>query len=347
MTAAPSPGRPRVSIVMPTYNRAGGFLEQAIESVLGQDYPNLELTVLDDGSTDGTPAVLESYGRRHPGRFNSVRHDNVGMLRTINRGFELAEGELTGFVMSDDLLLPGAIEAFVSALEADPEAVAVFCAWEAVDEDGELQDTITPLEFSRPDGVRLAYSNVGAGSLVRREVLEAVGLLDPGFANMWDFDLWFRVAKAGTVIRLSEPLSAFRSHAGQAGTSRRGTALAKERLALFDKIYADPEREPELDEVRPEALRNSLLGAALVARGFLNDDSDRFFIEDRLYRRIADRAGRFDFEQDAALMLDRIHRLQAELKGCEAEIGYLGRTLAEREQVLAELRSRADGGTST
>jgi glycosyltransferase involved in cell wall biosynthesis len=333
--------RPLVSIVIPTFNRAGGLLEQAIESVLSQEYPDLELTVIDDGSTDRTPEVLADLARRHPKRLQAVRQENVGMLGTINRGFEMARGELVGFVMSDDLLLPGAIEAFVEALEADPGAAAVFCAWHAVDDEGRILDTITPLEFSRRDAVRLAYNNVGAGSLVRRAVLERTGLLDRAFRNMWDFDFWFRVAAEGRAVRLAQPLSCFRVHAGQAGTTERGVALAKERIALFDKIYASGELEEEIAEVREEAFRNTLIGAALVARVNLNNASDRYFIEDRLYRRIARRAGEFDFDADIEDGSVELH-----LRRCEIELEHLGRVVAERELALAESRVQAEKGRS-
>lgn len=328
--------RPLVSIVIPTYNRAGGLLEQAVDSVLSQDYPELELIVIDDGSTDRTSAVLEELARQHPKRVWSLRQENRGMLRTINRGFEMAAGEFLGFVMSDDLLLPGAVEAFVAALEAEPGAAAVFCAWHAIDEKGRILDTITPLEFSRRQAVRLAYNNVGAGSLVRKDVVKRVGLLDPTFRNMWDFDFWFRVAAEGRIVRLAKPLSCFRTHAGQAGTTERGVALAKERLGLFEKIYSSPELAQELADVRVEAFRNALMGAALVARPELNDPGDRYFIEDRLYRRIADDAGRLDFDAHVEAMPS-----DDELRRCKVELEHLGRVIAERELVLAELKAQA------
>ncbi len=328
--------RPLVSMVIPTYNRAGGFLEQAIESVLSQEYPELELTVIDDGSTDRTPQVLERLAEANSGRLRWLRQENRGMLPTINRGFEMATGDFVGFVMSDDLLLPGAIESFVEALEADPGAVAVFCAWQAIDNEGKVLDTIVPLEFSRREAVRLAYNNVGAGSLVRRALLDRIGMLDPTFPNMWDFDFWFRVAAEGRVLRLTQPLSCFRTHPGQAGTTERGVSLAKERLKLFDKIFFSQELAAEFADVRAEALRNTLMGAAMVSRVDINDAGDRYFIEDRLYRRIAQEAGQYDFDAHAEAA-----PAESNLRRCEEELEDLGRVVAERELILTELRAKA------
>src|SRR5687768_2684338 len=118
--AADSREQPLVTIIVPTYNRAG-LLEQAMDSVLEQAYPNLELLVLDDGSTDETREVLARYAERHSDRLRWTRHENVGQARTLNRGFELARGELIGYLNSDDLMLPGAIEKLAAALASEPD----------------------------------------------------------------------------------------------------------------------------------------------------------------------------------------------------------------------------------
>ena len=139
-----------VSILIPTHNREE-FLAEAIESVLAQDYPALELLVLDDGSTDGTPEIAERYARSHPSAFRWTRHENMGQARTLNRGFELARGELLGYLSDDDALVPGAVTAVAGALIEDPEAVVAYPAWHYVDEQGEIVDTYTPIEYSVVD----------------------------------------------------------------------------------------------------------------------------------------------------------------------------------------------------
>ena len=114
--------RPLVSIVVPTYERAG-FVETAIMSLLDQDYPALEVIVVDDGSSDETPAVLARIAERvDRRRFRRLRHENVGQAESINRGFAEAGGELLGYLSSDDYLLPGAVSRLVAAAEDHPEA---------------------------------------------------------------------------------------------------------------------------------------------------------------------------------------------------------------------------------
>src|SRR5919201_4561147 len=131
---------PGVSIVMATRNRPA-WLRTAIDSVLRQDYPDLELLVIDDGSTDETPDLLRDYARRNPPeRFRFLRQANMGQARSLNRGYELARGEILGYLSDDDLLAPGAVSRLVTELE-DPEVVAAYPGYWIIDEGGELVDT--------------------------------------------------------------------------------------------------------------------------------------------------------------------------------------------------------------
>ena len=170
-------------MVMPTYNRAGGYLEQAIESILEQDYANLELTVLDDGSTDETPQVLEGYAAAHPERFNWTRHDNMGQIRTIVKGFAMADGELVGYLNSDDLLLPQRNDQVGGrrSRKEGPMCWPPTASWYSIDEHGDVVDTVHALSPSelrrrsasqRPDDrPRVPWCAAGA--------LEAAGPPDP------------------------------------------------------------------------------------------------------------------------------------------------------------------------
>ena len=95
---------PLVSIITPAYNRQS-LIEETILSVIGQDYPNLEYLVLDDGSSDDTLSVIKKYAKHL--RYDA--HPNMGETRTVNKGFTMARGEILAVVNSDDPLLPGAV----------------------------------------------------------------------------------------------------------------------------------------------------------------------------------------------------------------------------------------------
>ena len=123
--------RPTVSIVTPAYNQAD-YLAETIDSVLAQDYPNLEYLVLDDGSTDTTPEVLQRYD----GRLNWERHANMGQSSTLNKGWSQARGTYLGYLSSDDRLLPHAVSRLVDALDSHPEVSVVYCDFNLIDKHG-------------------------------------------------------------------------------------------------------------------------------------------------------------------------------------------------------------------
>ena len=109
---------PRVSVVIPSFNRAG-MIEEAIGSVLAQTYENFELIVIDDGSTDNTPLVLENYGNR----VLSYRQRNGGVSAARNKGIESATGSLIAFLDSDDLWLPEKLACQVDFFDTHPDAM--------------------------------------------------------------------------------------------------------------------------------------------------------------------------------------------------------------------------------
>src|SRR5687767_10352197 len=119
---------PLVSIVIPSYNHAR-YLERAIESALAQDYPHVELIVIDDGSTDGSAALLERYRSR----CRVEVQENRGQAATMNRGWRMSRGEVLAYLSADDALHHRAAGAAVAALERDPDAVVTYCDFNLID----------------------------------------------------------------------------------------------------------------------------------------------------------------------------------------------------------------------
>ena len=120
--------QPLVTIITPAYNRAD-YLRETIESILQQDYPNVEYIVLDDGSKDNTVELLEEY----TGRLIWESHKNMGEIRTVNKAYGMAKGEYIAVINSDDPLLPGAISAVVDTFLNNPDVLVVYPDWQYID----------------------------------------------------------------------------------------------------------------------------------------------------------------------------------------------------------------------
>jgi len=311
---------PLVTIVVPAYNRAGGLLEETLDSILSQDYPNLEVLALDDGSTDATPAVLERYAAEHPDRLVWERHENLGQAKTLNRGFEMAQGELIGYLNSDDLFLPGAVSKLAQALIDDPDAALVYPAYRIVDEDGELVAEQTPPEYTAAEAIRLHNCIVNVGAIFRRRVVEQIGVWDPSFIYLADFDWCVRAASVGHFIRYPEPLASWRSHPGSANYAP-GLLAAREQTRLLDKIYAAEDLPAEITEVKDEAYRNAYIVAA-YAMGGVNSAEGRFFIHDVLAREVSSRMPDTDAELNAR-MRQRVTNLERREKRLADEVEIL------------------------
>jgi hypothetical protein len=289
----------RVTVVVPVYNRSGPLLSEALDSLLSQDYPNLEVIAIDDGSTDRTPDALAEYAERHPDRFRWERQENQGQAATLNRGFEMAQGSMLGYLSSDDVLRPGAISRLADELARRQDAVLAYPAYEVIDESGEVLDTITPPEYSRVESVRLQDTIVGPGALFRAETLRRAGPMRTDLRYLADKELWLRLSRMGPFARVAEPLACWRRHAGALTVAEQGREMAAERLRILDSVFAD-EPDPELEAVRDQAYRNALiLSATVIAPGF-NDPGERYFVVDRHAREVSASAGEMSSEERLA-----------------------------------------------
>jgi glycosyltransferase involved in cell wall biosynthesis len=305
MTSSFADHQERVTIVVPVYNRAGRLLSQALDSVLSQDYSNLEALAIDDGSTDATPDALSDYAKRHSGRFRWVRQQNQGQAATLNRGFEMADGILLGYLSSDDVLLPGAISQLGAELARRDDAVLAYPAYQVIDEAGDVVDTITPPEYSRAESLRLQDTIVGPGALFRADALRRAGGLRPDLRYLADKELWLRLATFGPFVRVAEPLACWRKHGGALTIAEQGREMAEERLRILDEVFAD-DPEPELLAIRDQAYRNALvLSATVLAPGF-NDPGERYFVVDRHARQVSARAGAESTEERLAAAREQL-----------------------------------------
>lgn len=246
-----------VSIVIPAYNHAR-FLPRAIESVLAQSHPALELIVLDDGSTDETPRILAGYGAR----FRWEIQANMGQAATLNKGWAMASGELLGYLSADDLLHPEAVARVAAVLEREPSLAGAYPDFAQIDENSGVLRTIVAPEFRYEDMVLRGVCPPGPGALFRRSAYRQAGGWNPALRRIPDYDFWLRVALTGPLRRVAGVLASYRVHAGAQSFSRVDAARADEYLAVADGLLASPGLPAALRARAAAARANALLMAA-------------------------------------------------------------------------------------
>ncbi len=220
---------PIVSVVIPAYN-AAPFLRETIESVLAQTYEPVEIVLVDDGSTDGTPDVAASFADA----ILYVRQANAGVSSARNRGLEEASGVYLCFLDADDWLYPQDLARKVELLEARPELALAHGLVEvtgpALEPSGEVLrgaegEVLDALLNLIPPAIPCP-SNV----LIRRSVLADVGVFDEELSTSADYDLWLRVACEFPVGRVDEPSVKYRRHEGAMFTDVEAQRRDMERI---------------------------------------------------------------------------------------------------------------------
>lgn len=202
--------RPLVSIVTPTYNRAA-YLRETMASVRRQTYPRVEHVVVDGASTDDTVEMLEKAEGSYVLRWVSEPDD--GMYHAINKGLQLAQGEILAYLNSDDLYLPWTVEAVVEAFERYPEADFIYGDALAVDEATGTTEPYWMMPFHLDFVRRFGYLTQPA-VFWRRRAYESVGPFDTSLRYLADCEYWMRAGGAHRFQKIHEFLAVERNHTG-------------------------------------------------------------------------------------------------------------------------------------
>jgi glycosyltransferase involved in cell wall biosynthesis len=183
--------QPLVTIVTPSYNQ-GPFIRATIESVLAQDYPNIEYIIMDGGSHDETAAIAKEYA----GKLVFISEKDRGQSHAINKGFRMARGQIVSWLNSDDVILPGAVTRAVQAFERNPAAGAVYGEGYLIDADGKVTARFPATEpFNLWKLIYLSDYILQQTVYIRRAVLDDVGFLDEQLHWGLDWDLFIRIGK--------------------------------------------------------------------------------------------------------------------------------------------------------
>lgn len=212
---------PLISVIVPSYNCAR-YIAAALESALQQDYPNKEILVVDDGSTDNSLEVLRGFGDR----IQVITQANAGAAAARNTGLRAAKGEYLAFLDADDLWLPGKLTAQANYLDAHPEIGLVYSAWQEwhARADGEFDpppavpasDASTEIVAQESgwmyNRLLLDCAIHTTTAMIRGKVAGEVGLFDVKLRRGQDYDYWLRVSRVTPIHKLKAVLSLYRIH---------------------------------------------------------------------------------------------------------------------------------------
>lgn len=262
-----------ISVVIPAYN-AQHSLRATLDSVFAQTWPNVEIIVVDDGSTDHTAELLAAYG----GRVRTIRQPNGGLARARRTGVEAARGEMIALMDADDLCRPERLAVQARVLQRWPEVVLCCSDFDAFNELGKVEQAYANRYYAvvaqAPNGMRSlldqvdaldlqgclpegageadasatvcrgnAYRTIAHGNFVhpptilfRRALLESVGSFDPDAGSMCDWDWVSRAAGAGSIAFVERPLLDYRLSATQMSSPRNRIRASTDTLRVAERI---------------------------------------------------------------------------------------------------------------
>jgi GT2 family glycosyltransferase len=224
---------PKVSIILPVFN-GERYIRESLESALSQDYDDLEVIVVDDGSTDSTPSILREY----KGRIRCIRQPNQGAAAAFNAGIRLAQGSLIAWLSADDVHFPEKTRRQVALMVREPDVALVYADCVVIDSDGNFLHNSRSHCFPQRRLVRELLSEgffiTSPTMMVRRDALEAIGLLDESLLAYVDADMQLRLARAHRFAHIDEILGAYRMHPGNQSQDR--LLLQRCRDRIFRKV---------------------------------------------------------------------------------------------------------------
>ncbi len=238
----------KVSVLVPVCN-GEAFLAECLESILAQDFADMEILIADDASTDGSVALVERYAARDSRIRWWKNPANLGLARNFNCCLRAAKGEYIKYVLQDDKLVsPQAILKMTEVLDHHPEVSLVSSMSQVLDEGSRVIELREYFELGIEDGRRVMVqclerlSNlIGEPSVVMFRRAQAARGYDEQFHQLLDLDLWFHLLEQGRFAYVAEPLSAFRRHGAQQSEIHcQSGETEDEDLILLANYYARP-----------------------------------------------------------------------------------------------------------
>jgi glycosyltransferase involved in cell wall biosynthesis len=259
----PEADTPVISVIMPNFNGAQ-LIARSIDSVLSQTFHDLELIIVDDGSSDESLAVVKDTPDK---RIRLLQQDHEGVCAARNRGIGCARGQYIAFLDSDDTWAPTCLERLHEAILYTPDAAIAYCGWQNIGLGGERDKPFIPPDYETPDKLELWIRNsrwpIHAALTKKAAILEAGGF-DPRYPTSEDFLLWLQIVGGNKIVRVPEVLAFYYHHEGPRATRDRVRMALNHHKAQGNFLQKHPDIRKTLGwhKVR------SLTAGELLVRGY-------------------------------------------------------------------------------
>jgi len=251
-----------ISVIIPCYN-CSTYLAQAIDSALAQTYPVKEIVVVDDGSTDDSPAIMARYRER----IRVVRQTNAGLPAARNAGIQASTGEWLAFLDADDWWHQDFLLKTANMLKSS-DAVLAYTGWHNIGAPPPFHEPFVPEDYesAKPSKAARLIRSTGwpvHAALIRREALFEAGLFNTTLKSCEDFDLWLRIALTRRIARVPEVLAFYRFHPGQMTRNQMRIVLTHYRI---QKAFL--RAHPDILGTHGRKLKRLITSGELLKRGY-------------------------------------------------------------------------------
>ncbi len=246
---------PKVSVLLPVHN-AAVYLTEAVESILGQTISDFELICIDDGSTDGSPAILQGFAAQDE-RVRLVRREHRGLIAALNEGLRIARAPLVARMDADDISLPERLELQYRRFQLDANLWVLGTAEERIDAAGQRRGRHPVVSGCDAVAKALRENCIirHPSVMMRRDPIQEIGGYRPAYKHAEDYDLWLRVSEHGKLDNLDVVALRYRMHSGSVSErhtvrQRLSAELARASHVLRRAGHEDPtaslNSEPDL-----------------------------------------------------------------------------------------------------
>ena len=231
-----------VTVITPVYN-GSKFIAETISSVLSQNFPQFEYIVVNDGSTDNTIDILQTFISNNTSNLTVINQANQGEAISINNALKIAKGKYFCVVCADDPLLPKFLYEMTMAMENSRNAVVAYPDWLMIDEDGKIIREVHTLPYSQKTLIADCCCIPGPGALICRSAIDDNFFRNPKYRFTSDYASWLQLSLKGEFLRVPYFLAQWRQHPNQATRVAVGRLLSIEIQVVISDFFANDSLE--------------------------------------------------------------------------------------------------------